>query len=110
MTESRPTKELTTPGNHQVVMKDYITAREFMPIVKDSPAVPTQADNIQKALKLIEIAVTSIDGVAENIADLVQDLPLEDYMFISQEVAKLANFQKTKNSDGTSSSSSAEQS
>lgn len=110
MNESRPTKELTTPGNHKVVMKDYITAREFMPIIKDSPATPTPADNIQKGLKLIEIAVTSLDGVAENIGELIQDLPLEDYMFISQEVAKLANFQKTKNSDGTSSSSSEGQS
>jgi hypothetical protein len=91
-------------------MKEYVTAREFMPIISDSSATPTPAENIQKGLKMIEIAVISIDGVQDKLTDLVQDLPLQDYMFITQEVAKLANFQKTKSSDGTSSSSSGAQS
>jgi len=92
----RTNKEILTPNNHKVVMKEFVTAREFIPVMKDAPAEPTPADNIAKGLKMIEIAVISIDGSTENIADLVQDLPLEDYLFISQEVAKLANFQKTK--------------
>jgi hypothetical protein len=103
-----PTKELTTPNGHKVVMKQYVTGREFLSIAKEAPAsaaTATNADNIEKGLKMLALSIVSVDGVSDNVADVVQDLPLEDYMFISEEVAKLANFQKTKTSSGTSSSS-----
>jgi hypothetical protein len=92
----RKSQELRTPGGHAIVMKEYITAREFMPIIKDTSANPTPADNVEKALKMIEVAVISIDGVTDNLKEVVQDLPLEDYIFVTTEVSRLANFQKTK--------------
>jgi hypothetical protein len=93
----RQTKQLETPGGHKVVLKEYITAREFLPIMKAVPTTPTAADNVEKGLNLIDVAVISIDGNSEKVSELAQDLPMEDYLFIVQEVTKLVNFQKTKN-------------
>jgi hypothetical protein len=93
----RTTKEVATPGGHTVVLKEYVTAREMMPILKSASATSTPAENIDKALKMIEVAVVSVDGATENVIETVQDLPLADYMFLTKEVAALADFQGTKN-------------
>jgi len=102
---NRETKELTTPGGHTVVVKGYLTTGEMLPILKSAIPNPTTADNIDKGLKTIEAAVVSIDNVSDNVLEVLNDLPVGDYMFILQEVAKLADFRTTKSSPGTNSSS-----
>jgi hypothetical protein len=101
----RATKEITTPNGHKLVLKEYITAREFLPIAKSAPEKPTNAENIERGLSMIDLAVVSVDGVTEKVSEIIQDLPVEDFTFITQEVAKLTDFRKTKSSTGTSSSS-----
>jgi hypothetical protein len=86
----RTTKELVTPSGHKVVIKEYLTAREMLPILKSTD------DNIDKNMKTLALAIVSIDGATENVSELVQDLPLTDYLFISKEVVKAADFQTTK--------------
>jgi hypothetical protein len=92
----RTTKEIITPGGHKVVLKEYVTAREMMPILKSAITTPTPADNIDKALKMVEVAVVSVDGATENLIETVQDFPLADYIFLTKEVAALADFQTAK--------------
>jgi hypothetical protein len=92
----RPTKTVETPSGHIIVIKEYITAREMMPILKSATATPTPADNIDKALKVLELAIVSVDGATENCVETVQDFPLGDYIFLQREVAGLTDFQKTK--------------
>lgn len=93
----RQTKELETPSGHKVVVKEYLTAREMMPILKTASPTSTPAENIEKALKMMELAIVSVDGVAENCIETIQDFPLSDYIFLTKQVAELSNFQKTKN-------------
>jgi hypothetical protein len=93
----RTTKEITTPSGHKIVLKDYLTAREMLPILKTGSPTPTQADSIDKALQMIQAAVVSVDGSTENILDTIQDYPMSDYLFITKEVAGLTDFQTTKN-------------
>ncbi len=85
----RKTKTLTTPSGVSVELKEYISAGEFLDATetKDGSDLP----KAQLAKKLVEIAIQSVNGSAENIPTTVRDLPLGDYVFLSKEVAKLTN-------------------
>lgn len=93
----RTTKEVVTPSGHKVVVKEYLTVREMMPILQSTTNAPTQAENVAKALKMMESSIVSIDEATENIAETIQDFPLADYIFLTKEVAQLGDFPKTKN-------------
>jgi hypothetical protein len=98
----RTTHEITTPGGFKVVVKDYLTGREVNAVLTDlfksqeisaddkSPKLSMLA-SIQRNVKLIEIAVVSLDDSTENLADRLQDLPSKDYTAILTEVKALAD-------------------
>lgn len=95
----RKNKTVTTPSNRTVVLKEYISAGEFLDIndAKDG----ADLSKTELAKRLVTIAVVSIDGVTENVSQLLRDLPLGDYLFLSKEVTKLVNgdFTEAKSSD-----------
>lgn len=101
--EERETRNITTPGNHVVVLKTYLTGREVNDIKRalfgsvsiergedDKPVIPQYPLSlaIDREKKLLEYTVVNLDGVTENAADKVQDLTSADYKFIVQEAEK----------------------
>ena len=101
--EERETRNVTTPGNHVVVLKTYLTGREVNDIKRalfgsvsiergedGKPVVPQYplALAIDREKKLLEYTVASLDGIAENAADKVQDLTSTDYKFVVTEAEK----------------------
>ena len=97
----RPTKEITTPGGHKVTVKEYLTAREVNGVLKslfqDQSVSAGSSDpklsllvGIERNIKLVEIAVISLDGSTENLPDRLQDLPSSEYTAILSEVQGLA--------------------
>ena len=102
MTE-RETRNVTTPGNHVVVLKTYLTGREMNDIKRalfgsvsvergedGKPVVPQYplALAIDRERKLLEYSIVSIDGSAENAAAKAEDLPSADYKFVIAEAEK----------------------
>ena len=99
--KERPTIEFKTQNGHVVVIREYITGREAneiqqsylkdakVQIVNGAPQIEdfdVTADDKAKRL-MLEKMVVSVDGVAENVADLVLDLRNEDY----EEIVELLN-------------------
>jgi hypothetical protein len=93
----RKTKSVTTPSGVTVELKEYISAGEFLDATETKDG--TDMPKAQLAKKLVEVAVKSINGSAENISETLRDLPLGDYLFLSKEVAKLTSgdFTEAKN-------------
>ena len=100
----RETKEFTTPGGRKVTVKTYLTAREVNNVLRQifgSQEVSTQDGapqaklsmvvGIERNIKLIEAAVVSLDGSADNLAERLQDLPAAEYTAILNEVKALAD-------------------
>jgi hypothetical protein len=91
----RETKEivLTTTGK-KVLVKTYLTGREVTGVMK---AKASKSD-VEVATDLIGVAVVSVDGVTENVTDLVLDLPIADYLTIANTIKDLSggNFQKAE--------------
>src|ERR1017187_30877 len=94
----RETKTLTTPNNHSIVVKSYLSGRELNsvkrallqgitaqpergtdgnPILPEVPVVNT----IDREEALIRIAVISVDGVIEDAGNKAIDLEGQDYQF-----------------------------
>jgi hypothetical protein len=97
----RKTREITTPGGHTVSVKEYLTAREVNAVLAElfkSQEVSADDKNprvslligIQRNVKLVEAAVVSLDGSADNLSDRLQDLPASEYSAILNEVKGLA--------------------
>lgn len=103
MSETRPTKTITTPGGTIAVIKTYLTAREANQLkqvlyadikmsmtdigsgkteVKDLPAT-VLLDQERKALEML---IVSLNTSAENIAERLLDLPAGEYDAIVAEV------------------------
>jgi hypothetical protein len=82
------------PSGKTAVLKSYISGGDFI------DATDTQdgkdLSKIQLAKRLMDVVVVSVEGVTENIPTLLRALPLADYVFISKEVAALANFTKAE--------------
>jgi hypothetical protein len=88
------TKTFTTLGNHTVVVKEYLTAREVNGVLKQlfqgqsvSPERGASVKlsllvGIERNIKRVEAAVISLDGSTENLADRLQDLPVSEYAAI----------------------------
>jgi hypothetical protein len=85
----RKNKTVTTPSNHTVELKEYISAGEFLDI--NDAKEGTDLSKTELAKRLVNIAIVSIDGVTENISASLRDLPLGDYLFLSKEVTKIVN-------------------
>lgn len=84
---ARTTKTLTTPGNRTIVIKEYLTAGEFIDIsdAKDNATI----SKAQMAKRIVDLAVVSIDGNTEDISGQLRDLPFSEYAYLNEEVAKL---------------------
>ena len=101
----RTQHEFTTPQGRKLVLKDYLTAREVNGVLTElfkSQEVSTDEAGkaqprisllvgIQRNIKLIETAVVSLEGSAENLAERLQDLPASEYTAILNEVKTLAD-------------------
>lgn len=95
----RETKEIVTPGGRKAVVKTFLTGREVDTVLADlfkdreageSVKVP-MVMALQRNNKLIEAAVVSFEGSAENIFERLQDLPASEKAFILKQVQELAN-------------------
>src|ERR1044071_2654363 len=95
----RETREITTPGGRKVVLKTYLTAREANEpkklILKDAKmSLDAEGKEVFEGIpgtvaidqqqKLMELTVVSIDGVTENVPELLLDLPDEESRFIDR--------------------------
>ena len=80
------TKEFTTPSGKKLILKE-LTGGDFL----DANASNTDADVPQRELsrRLINAAVASVDGVADDVPTLIRALPLPDYVALAKEVSKL---------------------
>lgn len=99
----RETRNITTPGNHAVVLRTYLTGREVNDIKRalfgsvtvergedGKPVVPQYQLSlaIDREKKLLENTIVSLDGTEENAADKIQDLTAADYKFVVAEAEK----------------------
>lgn len=113
--ENRETRNVKTPGGgKELVLKTYLTARERnelrgvflgeMKIETAGDAGKAEIKDLSGAAlekaerKLIELAVVSFDGSAENILDRLLDSTPDEYDFAVREANKthLGNFQQPK--------------
>lgn len=79
----RETKTITLPVSQTAVeYKSYLTAREFLAIVKNK-----EQDAANKIL--IDQVIVSIAGSKERIYEAVLDLRLEDYMALNTALTEL---------------------
>jgi hypothetical protein len=85
----RKNKTVTTPANHTIELKEYISAGEFLDLNDAKDGIELSRTELSK--RLVGAAVVSIDGSAEDIANKLRDLPLGDYLFLSKEVTKIVN-------------------
>lgn len=102
--QNRPTTELTTPNGHKIVLKDWITGREFeslsAPLLKlykinaskgavEEPAVGGDVMTEMNKQALI-VWVESVNGSTENIYDTLLDMRQEDYLFVKTAIDGLS--------------------
>jgi len=101
----RETKEFTTPGGLKLVVKTFLTGREVNEVLKKlfgAREISAQSDGsaaaklpiatgIDRNVFLIEAAVVSFEGSAENILERILDLPAKEYTAILNEVKSLAD-------------------
>lgn len=106
----RETKKLKTPSGKELELKSYLTARERNELrsvfLKGMAVEPNTAqikevsgavvDEAEK--KLLELAIVSYNGSAENVIERLLDSTPEEYDFVVAEANKLGagNFQKAK--------------
>lgn len=84
MQPTRTQKGFTTKRGVNYSVKEYITYEE-------AEATFAIEDKLQKSNKLIEIAVTNLEGSAENVLFRLRQLPLSDYTEIAQKVGEIVN-------------------
>ena len=93
---------MKTSGGYVVVLREYITGAEhreiraiYMRALKqpekeqDASKMAFEADN-----KAIELAVVSVDGVANDVVNLVLALPLPDFNEVIAAVTELVEGKK----------------
>jgi hypothetical protein len=100
----RPTKTLDTPEQKQLILKEYLTARERNEIKAlylsktaiNSDGANSQVQEINGALllelekKIITAVVISYNGQTENILETLLDGRPEEYDFVLEEARKIA--------------------
>ena len=99
----RKTKTLQTPLGKELVLKEYVTARErneLRSILLGNMKFDTEGKEIGQAelsgntlelseRKMIEVIITSYDGSAENIAERLLDCTPEEYDFVVKEAMEI---------------------
>lgn len=109
MNTDRPTIEWTTPGGIPVVLRTYITGREFQALknvyVEDAKAKIDGRGGVEvegfnpladdKAIeRMISFVVVSLSGSTENVVDRVLDLPVDDYQEIVTKIKEITDKKK----------------
>ncbi len=108
--QDRPTIEFVTTSGIKVVMRSYITGREFnevqgtymesakISLVNGQPQIEgfDPKSDERATYKLIEKAVVSLNGVAATI-DTVLDLPNTDYAEIVEKLNEISGKKKPDN-------------
>ena len=108
MATERATKKIETTGGHEVVIKTYLTGREFNEIqailirdMKVSTAGkearvegfnPAAVEESNK--KLLELAIVSVDGVRENCADIILDFPYTETQEVMDALEEISGKKK----------------
>lgn len=85
----RKTTSVTTPSGAAVVLKEYISAGEFLDINDAKDGADLSKSELAK--RLVNAAVVSVDGATEDIPNVLRNLPLADYLFLNKEIAKIVN-------------------
>ena len=80
-------KSVTLPSGATAELKESITAGEFLDI-NDSPN-GQELSKKQLAKKVLDVAVVSINGTQDDVPNLLRELSLPDYIFLSKEIARL---------------------
>lgn len=99
MDTQRPTKEITTPiDGKKVILKEWVTGAEMRQIeavyIEGANYDPNSTERprmtaetyLRASNKTIEMVVISVDGITENIADLVIEMKKPDYDFVLAEI------------------------
>jgi hypothetical protein len=104
----RETKEITTTGGHVVLLNAYLTGREANELkavlfadlkmsVEDMQSGKVSAADIPASFivkqeeKAIEMLVVSMDGISDNAAQKVLDLPSAEYDAVVKEINAIRN-------------------
>jgi len=104
----RQTKELTTPGNHKIVLRSYLTGREAADIkstllfslkMSTSDLENKKVDMggisgsvlIEQERKTLGYLLVSVDGDGENPVDKLLDLPSTEYDAVLKEIETIKN-------------------
>jgi hypothetical protein len=91
------TNTVTTPSGAVVVLKSYISGGDFLDATDTKDGVELSKNQLAK--KLMDAVVLSVNGSTADVPGALRALPLADYVFLSKEVAKLANFTEAKTQD-----------
>lgn len=105
---SRPTLDFATGSGAKLVLYTYITGREFneiqgtymdnakITLVNGQPQVEgfDPKSDERATAKLIEKAVVSVNGVTENVLELVMNLPSTDYLEIVEKLNEISGKKK----------------
>jgi hypothetical protein len=101
----RPTHEIELPSGKRAALKDYLTARErnelrrvFLTGETPRPKISDLKGELLDAAerKLLELAVVSYDGNADNAVERILDGSPEDYDRIVADANKLGFFKPAK--------------
>jgi hypothetical protein len=92
--DEKKTNTVTTPSGVAVILKSYISGGDFLDATDTKDGV--ELSKTQLAKKLMDAVVVSVNGSTEDVPGALRALPLADYVFLSKEVAKLANFTEAK--------------
>ena len=94
MSDARETREFKTSGGHIITLNGYVTAREIRGMAEKQGLTDTQ-----KTDYMLENAVLRVDGVSENLADRLLDLPAKDYLELVQDITNSINPTKPEKSE-----------
>jgi hypothetical protein len=104
----RQTKEFTTPSNHKVVLRTYLTGREVTEVkaIMFSKVEMTMEDMASKKMnmgglsgtliaeqerRVFDFLIVSVDGDTENPVEKFLDLPSVDYDAVTAEIEHIKN-------------------
>lgn len=113
-TKQRTTTEIKTQHDYTVVMKDYITGREFNEIqnsylegakvnVVDGKASIDGFDasaETKATDKMIGLMVVSVDGKTEDVINAVNDMRVEDYQEVIAKLNEISGKKKANDTNG----------
>jgi len=80
-------KTVTTPSGAIVTLQEYLEAGEFLDASHDQNGKELSPKDLTN--RIMQVAVTSIDGNTDDIPNRLRKIKIQDYLFLAKEVAKL---------------------